>query len=269
MVKLTDEEKIEVVRRYTSNISITCSQLAKDYGVTCNSIIPLLRRRGVKIRNDRSRLMRRYEVDESYFEKIDTKEKAYFLGLLYADGCNHDNYFDIVLHKRDKEILIKFKKDIKYNGKLQNIKNRNQFRLLICRQKICKDLKALGCIPRKSLVLVFPTTEQVPDYLVSHFIRGVFDGDGCISRRNDYNRTFRANIVSSKKFLLKLKEKIKEILNIECRVNDKTDNGFTGVLWINTQCDLLKFLEWIYKDTDLYLKRKYKKYLKFKKSYLS
>lgn len=47
-------------------------------------------------------------------------------------------------------------------------------------QKTVDDLKQLGCIERKSLILKFPTEEQVPFDLLHHFIRGYFDGDGSI-----------------------------------------------------------------------------------------
>lgn len=44
-----------------------------------------------------------------------------------------------------------------------------------------EDLGKLGCRPRKSLSLTFPTPDQVPDGFLRHFIRGYFDGDGCIT----------------------------------------------------------------------------------------
>lgn len=46
--------------------------------------------------------------------------------------------------------------------------------------ELCEDLEKLGGIKNKSLVLNFPTSSIVPDYLLNHFIRGYFDGDGCI-----------------------------------------------------------------------------------------
>ena len=48
-------------------------------------------------------------------------------------------------------------------------------------QHLKKALISLGCVPRKSLVLKFPTFEQVPKEYIIPFIRGYVDGDGCIS----------------------------------------------------------------------------------------
>lgn len=42
------------------------------------------------------------------------------------------------------------------------------------------DLEKLGCVSNKSLILKFPTKEQVPENLTSHFLRGYFDGDGSV-----------------------------------------------------------------------------------------
>lgn len=35
--------------------------------------------------------MKKYTVNENYFENLNSPEKAYVLGFLYADGCNHIN----------------------------------------------------------------------------------------------------------------------------------------------------------------------------------
>lgn len=48
-------------------------------------------------------------INDSFFEKIDTEEKAYFLGLFYADGCNYINgnasRVALSLQEDDKKIL--------------------------------------------------------------------------------------------------------------------------------------------------------------------
>lgn len=47
----------------------------------------------------------KYSINESYFEKVDSEDTAYFLGLMYSDGYIVNNYFGISLLKKDKEIL--------------------------------------------------------------------------------------------------------------------------------------------------------------------
>ena len=41
-------------------------------------------------------------------------------------------------------------------------------------------LNNAGCVPNKSLILKFPSSNIVPTKLLRHFIRGYVDGDGCL-----------------------------------------------------------------------------------------
>ena len=49
------------------------------------------------------------------------------------------------------------------------------------------DLNKLGVVERKSLILTFPTEQQVPKHLMPHFIRGYFDGDGSVYKQKQGN----------------------------------------------------------------------------------
>jgi len=61
------------------------------------------------------------------------------------------------------------------------------------------DLIALGCIPRKSLLLKFPTSNQVPEHLIRHFIRGYFDGDGHFTNTE---KCFEAGYIGTEDFII-------------------------------------------------------------------
>lgn len=129
--------------------------------------------------------MRRYTQDNTYFQKIDTERKAYWLGFLYADGCVHDrsenqNYLHIHLQPEDRYLLEMFVKDLK-SDRIVGTNNRGYAVLVVNSNKIGKDLIRLGCVPRKSNILKFPTEDIVPKLLIKDFIRGYMDGDGCIS----------------------------------------------------------------------------------------
>ena len=64
--------------------------------------------------------MRQYKLNVNYFNKIDSHEKAYVLGFLYADGSNTSNYdknrycITIVLKESDSQILYDIKNEIGY-----------------------------------------------------------------------------------------------------------------------------------------------------------
>lgn len=103
----------------------------------------------------------KYNVNESYFEKIDTPDKAYFLGLMYADGNVSNRAITISLQEKDLNILEKFKNYTQFTGKLQlvilnNPNHSNHIKLQIYSRKLVRDISKLGCIPNKTYSLKYP-----------------------------------------------------------------------------------------------------------------
>lgn len=143
-------------------------------------------------------MYRKYKLDETYFEEVNTEDKAYFLGLLYADGYNQvtnkGKYISLSLQVSDIHILRDFKKALGSTQKLCLLRAKkkthsDQARLQINSKKLCEDLVKLGCIQNKSLMLTFPTF--LPKHLIHHFIRGYFDGDGCVWEGKKYRKVFK------------------------------------------------------------------------------
>jgi len=60
-----------------------------------------------RIQKSVSQAQRKYSLNENYFDEIDTSNKAYILGFLYADGYNNriNNTVVLSLFKQDREIL--------------------------------------------------------------------------------------------------------------------------------------------------------------------
>ncbi len=273
--KLTDQNKIEIVEKYKTG-NYNCVQLGKEYGVTNNSIISVLDVRGIQRSNDWAEFHRKYKFNRDFFEKIDNEEKAYFLGFLYSDGCNHynplknRNRISLEIQEKDISIVEKFRECI--NGDMP-IHTFQRFRkeyntqpmciIDLNSSKMCKDLINVGCVPRKSLVLEFPDEKQVPSNLLSHFIRGYYDGDGGISL--NYSN-YRIKITSTFKFLEKLKKIIKINLNIDGGLYLKK-NKITADLVIGGNNQVIKFLDWLYSKCLINLKRKYNIYLELKDKY--
>lgn len=124
------------------------------------------------------------EFDRNFFKSIDSPEKSYILGFFYADGNNSGRQISFDQLEQDEDILEHIRKALKAenNIKVKRIQE-NQRKLkniTFSSVELCEDLEKLGGIKNKSLVLNFPTSSIVPDYLLNHFIRGYFDGDGCI-----------------------------------------------------------------------------------------
>ena len=193
MKKLTDHQKIEIVEKYIAGQSSV--QLSLCYNVSKHAILSILKTRNIPRRDRGScRVNRVFKLNERYFEVVDTEDKAYFLGFMYADGCvtlKQSKYLimTISLQDRDKHILESFKRCMQFEGnislhKARDCNSRSQFCISISSKKLCTDLIKLGCNPRKTFTLKFPTEEQVPSHLIHHFIRGFFDGDGTLAHKS-------------------------------------------------------------------------------------
>lgn len=134
----------------------------------------------------------------NYFSKIDSEDKAYFLGLIYADGNLYArrNRLQIFLQSQDKYILELFSKYIEHNGKLYNDRGIG-FKLILDSKILYNDLLKLGLTPNKTFDIRFPDENILPKELQSHFIRGFFDGDGCISisSKTNVNINFTSNFM--------------------------------------------------------------------------
>lgn len=271
MLRLSDQEKIDVVCKYESGLTI--AKIAQVYNRCPNAILSILKVRGIK-RRDNSFYKKKYSFNEDYFNTIDTEDKAYFLGLMYADGWNLEDrpIIGIQLQERDKEIIEKFVEKIEYSGDLKLKPSRgnrqNCYEIRIFNKNLSKKLSELGCWARKSLTLKFPTEQQVPKYLLNHFVRGYLDGDGYIcvqTRKATGYMDYACYITSTVMFCESLKEFIKKELDIHCTIChcNKRKDKTTRQLSIAGRIQTKKFLDWIYKDATIYLERKHQKYLLF------
>lgn len=124
-----------------------------------------------------SEVSRKYSINEDFF-KVWSHDMAYILGLWWADGNIFNNVFSICLHKKDMYLLEEISGKMGYSGKLYRGNKKNIYRLDISSKEIVKDIKLLGGTERKSLTIGFP---DVPIEYLHDFIRGVWDGDGCVS----------------------------------------------------------------------------------------
>lgn len=275
-MRLNDQQKINAINEYKINTKISASFLAKKYSISISAMCCLLKRRGIIPKN---RPIRKYSVNENYFDKIDSEEKAYFLGFLYADGYVHEKRgcVTISLRYNDKEILVKLNKLISSNRPLAKINynkykrgTKNQFRLNINSKKIAIKLKKIGCSQNKSFTLKFPNKEILNNFERA-FIRGYFDGDGSFGRyKEKLNNRTRASfsIMSTNKFNIKLKTIVESELGINTYIykrKKKKYSKYISSLKSSGDVNTIKFLDWIYKDSSIALRRKYMAYLELKK----
>ena len=226
------------------------------------------------INRDCSKMNRKYTLNEHYFDNINTPNKAYILGFLYADGNVYSpkSTIRLALHEDDKEILEKINNEIGSNHKLKYSVSKdrgdgynycNTYAVEVYSTHMCKVLNDLGCMDNKSLKLKYPTF--LSDELHRHFIRGYFDGDGsfCNHKSKKNGRQPLITITSTNDFCIECQRIIRELINIPCgNIYDAScHNGITKVLSFSGGNQVKIFLDWLYEDAELYLKRKYDRYI--------
>jgi hypothetical protein len=129
---------------------------------------------------------RMYKLNETVFDTIDTSEKAYWLGFLAADGCVYVNSHTkskgirLLLSDKDSHHLEKFRGFIGDEKAISDIQNNNHVGVAvnIYSSHMFNSLCAKGIKPAKSLSLGWINLRSD---LMSHFIRGYNDGDGCFT----------------------------------------------------------------------------------------
>ena len=254
----------------------THKEIGYDLVINPNGIGKVLKKKEIEKRTY-SETNRRYKRNSEYFDNIDTPNKAYILGLIYADGNNYiygdKHCLTISLQAEDVSLLERVKDELEYEGDLrfnplskkdQNFKD--QYILAITDEHMCEQLKKIGVVQRKSLVLKFPTFLR-PD-LIRHFVRGYFDGDGSIYFDKSRNKE-HASLCGTKEFCNGVSNILTSMfVNNNTYKPKQTFDKNTYVLQTGGNLSSYKFLSWMYKDCDIKMERKYKDYLDFCERYV-
>lgn len=204
-------------------------------------------------------------------DSIDTEEKAYWLGFFYADAYNKEKTGQIIieLQEKDKKHLYKC---AKFFGNprepYKQMKNKGKYvsyRLELNGRALSNTLKKLGCHQKKSFDITFPY--WLKKDLQRHFIRGYFDGDGCLYVNKTENQ-LGMHIVSTQEMVTIIHNIFKQELNINSYISHPqkyTNNTYR--LDSGGSRQVLRFCEWIYKDATIFLDRKHKIYITYKKNH--
>lgn len=249
----------EIVRFYVEEEKSTV-EIAEIYSCDKSHIRYVLQKNNIKLRNPKNSGVK-YHLKEDFFDEIDTPNKAYVLGILYADGTiDYERHrikltlqdLDIELLKDIKKVLEFDKPLYKYERRKKNPKHHDAYEMSIYSLHMCEKLIKWGCVPNKSLILQWPTFLR--EDLYSHFIRGYFDGDGGVREKC---RGASSNFTSSRDFCMGLSNYLTN-LGIENKLDDVETNELTKRVNIYKKEETRKLGKFMYKDADLYMKRKYK-----------
>jgi len=197
----------------------------------------------------------KYSRNSSIFSLIDTEEKAYWLGFLYADGYVDEKEGLIILGLKaeDGEHINKFRTflqtDAPYQDKINNGGHAYRFFRLYDKQLVA-DLNRQGLYKKKSLTL--QPAFIMPPELVIHWTRGVFDGDGSIYPHTSPRASERyyMGLVGTEAMLTF----IQSIWDVKRKLDfNRSVPKFT----ICKKEEVNRVLKLLYDDSTVYLQRKY------------
>ena len=254
----------------------TIKDIAASLRTDRENIRLYLRKFGIHTDSERARQAgKKYHFNERVFQNIDSDEKAYWLGFITGDGCIEDlsrkrkdgtiyhNYrLRFTLSEKDVNHLKKFLKflgdtNIPIKHYSTRLKGRDKvYRLVsmkVCCKQLALDLMSHGVMPKKS------THERPPmisEEFYPSFIRGECDADGCIL---DYEKSKKREvvIVGSEELMNWISDNTPGVSRV---YTEKDSNGL--FYFSATGKNAVKFMQFIYKNANVYLDRKYKRYLK-------
>ena len=262
---ITQEQRDKMVSDYL--LGKSSIQAAKQFGLSSECCTRELLKRGIQPRG-----YYKYKINHDIFETIDSEEKAYWLGFIVADGNISKDMLSISLKWSDLPHLEKFKKfcasehPIRFVETVVGDKTHQKCRIDIGNKKIVSDLLKLGVTPRKTFTYQCDLS-FLPESLVRHFWRGVFDGDGCIAKTCENKRgrkgiKWQAMLTGNQFVLDKYDRFIKSYIKTESTV--KLNSNASGKTYYHSVGGIEKiqdYLKVLYRDATIYLDRKYDLYL--------
>lgn len=174
----------EVAQKYLNGATIR--ELEAEYNCSNSVIHRCLINQNVSIRTN-SEVHQKWVLNETYFDNIDSLDKAYLLGFIAADGWVTDrNEVGIGLQAQDIDMIIFFQSQLQTNKPIYQ-RDENTVELRVQNQHMADTLKSYSIVPRKSLLVNIGEIIQLSgliDEQIPAFLLGYFDGDGGIYKSN-------------------------------------------------------------------------------------
>jgi len=266
---IPDNLKIIIGEKYSNGITI--GNLSDEYNMSRSTVGDILRACQIP-KKSKKEIGKKYEINENYFEKIDSHEKAYILGFIMGDGnISNDVILRIELNSKDEEILHKIKNSIRSSAPIKRrtrerkgTKTYSSF-ICFCCKKICQDLISnYGMSGNKTEHLSYP---KIPLEFDNSFILGIFDADGSIRGKSTSKDKWSSvvwDIIATRDMGRIIYEKL---LSFNINVKYK-DNNYFKIPLSNVQMydkyEIIKLREILYKNSSIYLERKHKAFLNVK-----
>lgn len=251
--KIDDEMEHLIALDYKNGYGT--NYLTEKYGIHRSTIQRCLLRNGIELR--RGSPYKHYNIN--FFDEYNP-ESCYWAGFIASDGYVRNDRDAVCLHICNDDIshLYKIKELTNYEGNISNSKR--ECSITFCGKWFSEKLfDNYNITPRKTHNITI--SDKIPKEMLKHYIRGYFDGDGCISDNNGYPHIDFSS--SSEKLL---KQLIGIFQDIGVQLQTKKGQPEINGIQINYSCsNAMKILKWIYKESTYLtrLDRKYNKYLSY------
>lgn len=184
-IKFTPNEQA-AIDAYQNGTMASVHEVRIKFHIHEDKFRRMCRYANVQDRND----LYKYSFNRNAFASIQTEEDAYILGFITADGylCESHSNVSIQLHERDIDILHKINTYLCSNVPIQHfshaITGNPLCKLYLSSVQIIQNLKQYGLHQAKSLKEKFH--QDIPEHLLRHYIRGLIDGDGFITKKHGH-----------------------------------------------------------------------------------
>ena len=209
---------------------------------------------------------RKYVFDDDYFNLIDSQEKAYWLGFLYADGyiLKKSNIFGCGLQEKDVNHLKKFLNAININkNPLRYESTTNSYAFVLSSKILVEKLREYGFTNHKSYDDTDLVFTQIPDMYKKFFILGLWDGDGYVSISKE-GKNLTGVVSNNETLLLSICQYVNHVFGEDFIKVTKHD-GYPRIRLSTNKA--YNFLLWLYDNANVYLDRKHEIFLKFSTGY--
>jgi hypothetical protein len=200
-----------------------------------------------------------YTVNDKFFSDW-SPEMAYVLGFIYADGNMSRESYKIRIDSKDYQVLDDIRKSMESDLPIKEC-HKGEFtwyELTLNKKQIYSDLRKLGVFPNKSLTMRMP---EVPKEMMPHFIRGYFDGDGCVYEVKRKRPTPGLEIdfaTGSKDFADAVYKYLIENVHSTFRIAEKRKNYYS-IRGYNQASEAI--FTHMYDSATIYMKRKHNKFI--------
>ena len=276
--KISENDELNMIKdNYENRLSF--NQLQKKYHVSAQRITKIFAKYGLAVQKNIHK--GKYSFNRNFFFQ-ENANLAYFLGWVSSDGYiqTNSNAIGIEIKQSDRKVLEDIREAMEYTRPIIDFERKERgngaFSKFILENKEIKELliNKYNIIPRKSSKDFCFNFSNLNKEFWKDYIRGYFDGDGCI-KITGVSLTFQIDCTSLK-MLLAIEKALKEIDNSiylsitrrdpqERNIKDNINSKLPLFRLYGYGDNAKKVFDIIYKDADIYLQRKYDRYLQYMK----